>query len=118
MLDAIVISEFDSYHMKGELTIVDRFSYLDALLRKKSSEVTKDAREISWRFSFVAACIRRMRDFLPAVCVDTAACNDSDANRFSLRRWSISAWIINSIIDGLWPAWGPQAALLYEALAG
>jgi hypothetical protein len=113
----VAILEF-SDRPSGESTAADQFSYLDSLLREKASEIRKDALGISWKYDFIAACVRRTRDSMPAVCFDTLAVSDgSNPTRFTLRRWEISAKIINSIVDGLWEAWGSQAALVYKALA-
>ncbi|KAF8850017.1 hypothetical protein BDZ45DRAFT_697076 [Acephala macrosclerotiorum] len=82
--DHPVISEFNIRHAGGEFNIVDPFVYWEAQFWGKASKATKDAHEISWKFRFVAACIRRMRDRVPAVCSDTSAvCNDSDTTRFT-----------------------------------
>jgi hypothetical protein len=114
----VVISEFSARHARGESTVVDQFSYWEALLREKASEITKDAHGIGWKYRFIAACVRKIRDSMPAVHLDTSAvCDNSNPTRFTLRRWEISAWIVNSIVDGLWEAWGSQAALVYDALA-
>jgi hypothetical protein len=79
---------------------------LEHLLWQQSKTVLRSAKKIAWKSSFLAACLRRIRD--PT---------DSTEHK-STYRWRTAVWMINSIVDELWPSWGPKAALIYEALAG
>ena len=69
----------------------------------------KSARETAWKYTFLVACVRRLRNH---------DLSSSDEGCKATRvRWINAAWIINSVVEGLWSTWGPRVALIYEALA-
>lgn len=67
--------------------------------------------EMAWKYRFIASCLRKIRDGVPTIS------DGLGVSPFTLHRWTTAASLINSIVDGLWEAWGPPAALVYEALA-
>ena len=79
---------------------------LERFLWQQSKTVLRSAKEIAWKSSFLAACLRRNRDLA------------ASTEHKPTIRWTTAVWMINSIVDGLWSIWGPKAALIYEALAG
>jgi hypothetical protein len=107
----VILSDFKARFARGEFTTKDRFLCLENLLWKQSSRVLQSAQEIAWKGSFVAACVRKIRHRTLSLS------EEAGASQSTVTRWTIAAWMINLIVDGLWPTWGPKAALVYEALA-
>ncbi|CAD6440080.1 97c0c9a9-1f08-4e7b-a9af-d5f7ffaed4e2 [Sclerotinia trifoliorum] len=98
------------FFARDENTLQDRSLLLENFLWQQSKSFFRNAREISWKCSFLAACLRRLRDPI------TSAVENDPLNVTSYR-WLMAVQMINTIFDGLWLAWGPKAALIYEALA-
>jgi hypothetical protein len=107
----VIPSDFEARFARGKFTTNDRSLCLEKLLWQQSSRVLRGAQEIAWKGSFTAACIRRIRRGTLSLSEETGA------SQSTVTRWTIAAWMINLIVDGLWPTWGPNAALVYEALA-
>lgn len=95
----------DFFAAQGEDT-QSRALRLELFLWQQSKKVLRGAKEIAWKSSFLAACVRRNRDATTSI------------ESQSTIRWTTAVWMINLIVDGLWLVWGPKAALVYEALAG
>ncbi|KAJ8068742.1 hypothetical protein OCU04_002439 [Sclerotinia nivalis] len=98
------------FFARDENSLQDRSLLLENFLWQQSKSVFRNAREISWKCSFLAACLRKLRDPI------TSGLENDPSNATSYR-WLMAVQMINTIVDGLWLAWGPKAALIYEALA-
>ncbi|KFY09644.1 hypothetical protein V492_05414 [Pseudogymnoascus sp. VKM F-4246] len=94
---------------RGVTGLDDRLAYLEIFLLEQSSSVTKSAHETVWKWNFLVACVRRLRNH--DLSSSVKGCK---ATRV---RWIYATRIVNSVVEGLWCTWGPRAALVYEALA-
>ncbi|KFZ24849.1 hypothetical protein V502_00671 [Pseudogymnoascus sp. VKM F-4520 (FW-2644)] len=107
----IIPTDFEYAFLRGEFGVNDRLLSLQIVLWQKSSRVIRDARSISWKCSFIAACLSRIGN------AELSDIENTAVSKSTRVRWAIAAWLINFIVDGLWLVWGPTAALVYEALA-
>ena len=107
----IIPTDFEYAFLRGEFGVKDRLLCLQIVLWQKSSRVIRDARSISWKCSFIAACLSRIGN------PELSDIENTAVSKSTRVRWAIAAWLINFIVNGLWSVWGPTAALVYEALA-
>ena len=107
----IVPMDFNARFACGEYNIKDRSLCLENILWEQASRVLRSASQISWKCRIVAACLRKFRDLAPT------ACDVRGRSPSTRTRWVLAASAVNAIVDGLWRVWGPQAALVYEALS-
>lgn len=105
--DQLIPQDFNDRFERGESNIED----LENLLWNQSSTVVRKALGVAWKCSFIAVCLRKIRQRAPNAYKITGA------SQSTISRWTVAASITNSIVDGLWVTWGPKAALVYEALA-
>jgi hypothetical protein len=101
------IVKFDARSANEDYT--GRSLYLEDLLWRQSHIVINDARATAWRYRFLVACL---------CCLRNTDINVLQKENFKLWRWIRASRMINSIVEGLWEAWGAKAVLVYEALAG
>ncbi|OBT82966.1 hypothetical protein VE02_08461 [Pseudogymnoascus sp. 03VT05] len=94
---------------RGDIGLDDRLAYLEIFLLEQSSSVTKSAHETVWKWKFLVACVRCLRNHDLSSSV-----KECKATRV---RWIYATQIVNSVVEGLWCTWGPRAALVYDALA-
>ena len=97
----ILSSDFNVRFENGEFPIQDRSLCLEGLLWKLSSRLVQGAHEMAWKYRFIAACLRTIRNDV------STNCDDFGVSTFTLHRLTTAAGIINSIVNGLWKAWGP-----------
>ncbi len=70
-------------------------------------KVVQDSQITAWKCSFIAGCLHNMnpKAIKGKICRSTRS------------RWVVAVRVINSIVAGMWPKWGPVATMVYEALA-
>jgi hypothetical protein len=109
ILNGSIPTDFRNCVDRGDIGLDDRLAYLEIFLLKQSSSVTKSAHETVWKYKFLVACVRRLRNH--DLSSNVKGCK---ATRV---RWIYATRIVNSVVKGLWCTWGPRAALVYDALA-
>ena len=96
-----IVAQFAAY------TVEERSRCLESLLWKQVSTLLQGAHELAWKYSFIASCLHTLRETDPP-----------KSENYNLYRWRRAIRLVNSIVNRLWEAWGPAAALVYEGLAG
>lgn len=102
--DLHILPDFNGHIAQAEGTLEERSLRLETFFKNQSKNTIRSAQGIAWKSSFIAACLRHIRD------------SSSQASEPTVR-WVLVVRMVNSIVDGLWSSWGPKAALVYEALA-
>ena len=103
--DSILPSDLSLGHLTSPQ---DRYMALECILWQQSQAVRQYSNQATWKCSFIAGCLRKFRVSMQSNT------KDSPSTRI---RWTRATEMINSIVGGLWKKWGPDAALVYEALA-